>query len=448
VFITFAATAAQGIVVSPNGHFLQYEDGRPFFWLADTSWLMFERLNREETETYLEDRHKKGFTVLQVMVLHGVNEISQEGGRALVNDDPGTPDLEHGYWDRVDWVVERAAQKGMFIGMVAAWGSLVKGGQLNVSNAQAYATFLAHRYKSRPNIVWILGGDIRGSQNPEVWRIMGRTLKAEDPGHLITFHPFGRTQSSMWFHNEPWLDFNMFQSGHQRYDQDTDSPHKFGEDNWRYVSDDYARQPLKPVVDGEPSYEGIPQGLHDVTQPYWTDAECRRYAYWSVFAGAFGHTYGDNAVMQFYRAGIDKPAYGAKKAWSDAIQDPGAGQMQSLKQLMLSRPYFERVPDQSAIAGANGTGHDYVIATRGVSYLFAYSYTGRAFQIRMGTISGAKVHACWYNPRDGSAQSLGSFANRGIETFTPPGGAREVNDWVLILDDEGKRFPAPGKGSK
>jgi hypothetical protein len=292
----------------------------------------------------------------------------------------------------------------------------------------------------------MLGGDIRGSQNPEVWRIMGRTLKAEDPGHLITFHPFGRTQSSIWFHDEPWLNFNMFQSGHQRYDQDKDSPHKFGEDNWRYVSEDYARQPVKPVVDGEPSYEGIPQGLHDVTQPYWTDADCRRYAYWSVFAGAFGHTYGDNSVMQFYRGGADKPAYGAKKTWTDAIQDPGAGQMQFLKQLMLSRPYFERVPDQSLIAGVNGTGHDYVIATRGTNYLFAYSYSGRPFRIRMGAISGTKVHAWWYNPRDGSARSLGSFGNRGVDTFTPPGHASEGNDWVLVLDDEGRRFPAPGNG--
>jgi hypothetical protein len=26
----------------------------------------------------------------------------------------------------------------------------------------------------------------------------------------------------------------------------------------------------------------------------------RRYAYWSVFAGSCGHTYGHNAIMQFY----------------------------------------------------------------------------------------------------------------------------------------------------
>jgi hypothetical protein len=321
---------------------------------------------------------------------------------------------------------------------------LVKAGQLNTGNAVPYATFLARRYKEKPNVFWILGGDIRGDQNGEVWRLMGRTLKAEDPNHLITFHPFGRTQSSMWFHDEAWLAFNMFQSGHQRYDQDTASPRGFGEDNWRYVLDDYAKEPVKPVVDGEPSYEGIPQGLHDTSQPYWTDADCRRYAYWAVFAGAFGHTYGDNAVMQFYRPGIDKGSYGPRKPWSEAIQDPGSGEMQFLKLLMLSRPYFERVPDQSLIAGQNGTRRDYVIATRGASYLLAYTYTGKPFQIRTGAITGARVQAWWYSPRDGSARFLGAFANRGVRTFTPPGQPGDGNDWVLVLDDVSKQFPPPG----
>jgi hypothetical protein len=439
-----AAPPPQRISVSPNHRFLQYKDGRPFFWLADTGWLLFEKLDRADTVKYLEDRERKGFTVVQAVLLHGAGELGPDGGRALVEGDPGRPNLTAGgYWDHVDWVIDRAAEKGIYMAMVPAWGSLLKSGQLNARNAVPYASFLARRYKAKPNIFWVLGGDIRGDRNAEVWRLMGRTLKAGDPNHLITFHPFGRTQSSTWFHNEPWLDFNMFQSGHRRYDQDT-APDGFGEDNWRYVRDDYAKVPVKPVVDGEPSYEGIPQGLHDTSQPYWTDADCRRYAYWSVFAGAFGHTYGDNAVMQFHRPGIDKGSYGTKESWSEAIGDPGSSEMQFLKLLMLSRPYFERVPDQSVIAGRNGTRHDYVIATRGASYLFAYTYTGKPFQILMGAIAGAEIRAWWYSPRDGSAHEIGKVANRGERTFTPPGQPGEGNDWVLVLDDASKSFPPPG----
>ncbi len=436
------------IIVSPNGRSLQYQDGRPFFWLADTAWLMFDKLDPANTEKYLEDRRAKGFNVVQVMVIRSADEMGVDGSPALIGGDPAQPDLEHGYWSHVDWAVDRAAEKGIYIGMVAAWGSVVKSGKLNTSNAQAYARFLARRYRGKPNIFWILGGDIRGDQNADVWNLMGGTLKAEDPDHLITFHPFGRAQSSMWFHNEPWLDFNMFQSGHQRYSQDTDSIHKFGEDNWRYVAEDYAKKPAKPVIDGEPSYEGIPQGLHDPSQPYWNDADARRYAWWSVFAGAAGHTYGDNAVMQFYRGAGDQPAYGAKEPWTEAIHDPGSGEMQFLKKLMLSRPYFERVPDQSLIAGDNGTGHNYEIATRGAGYLFAYTYAGMPLRIRMGVITGSKVRAWWYSPRDGSAQAAGEFANRGERTFTPPGNPGEGNDWVLVLDDKSKKFPPPDAATR
>ena len=78
------------------------------------------------------------------------------------------------------------------------------------------------------------------------------------------------------------------------------------------------------MLDGEPSYENIPQGLHDTSQPYWTAADCRRYAYWAVFSGAFGHTYGDNAVMQFY-SGSGKGSYGPKGSWMEELSAPGVG---------------------------------------------------------------------------------------------------------------------------
>ena len=430
-----AAPPTGPILVSANHHFLQYADGAPFFWQGDTGWLLFGKLDRAETEKYLDDRQRKGFNVIQVMLLHTPRMKTAAGAPALIDGDPGEPDLTQGsYWDHVDWVLDRAAERGIWLALVPAWGSLVKQGSLNAKNAEPYATFLARRYRSKPNIFWIVGGDIAADEHADVWRLLGKTLKAEDPGHLVTYHPIGRTQSSTWFHNEPWLDFNMFQSGHQRYDQDTESPHRYGEDNWRYVRDDYARVPPKPVIDGEPSYENIPQGLHDGKQPRWTAADCRRYAYWSVFAGAFGHTYGDNSIMQFNKNSGGRGSYAPINTWVEALDDPGAAQMQYLKRLMLSRPYFDRVPDQTLVAGENGTRYDYVAATRGKSYAFAYTYTGKTFRIRLGVLSGPKVRASWYNPRDGSESAIGTFANEGVREFVPPGKPEPGNDWVLVLD--------------
>lgn len=80
-------------------------------------------------------------------------------------------------------------------------------------------------------------------------------------------------------------------------------------------------------------------GLHDLTQPYWKAADVRRYAYWDVFAGAAGHTYGHNSIMQFTGDLSQKGAFGAKYLWSDAIHHPGGAQMIHLKRLMESVDY-------------------------------------------------------------------------------------------------------------
>ncbi len=443
--------ALKPLTVSANHRFLQTSDGKPFFWLGDTAWKLFQQLDRAETQRYLDDRQSKGYTVIQCMVLHTGGDKAFNGAVALAGGDPGRPvvtpgnDLdkpgEYDYWDHVDWVIDQAAARGIYVGMVASWGSIAQRGALNMKNVESYSRFLAERYKGKANIVWMTGGDTYGNRNTEVWQAMGRTLKSVDPGHLVTYHPFGRTRSATWFHNEAWLDFNMFQSGHRRYDQDTE-PGAKGEDNWKYVQEDYAMTPVKPTVDGEPSYEGIPQGLHDAKQPKWQAEDCRRYAYWAVFAGAFGHTYGSNGVMQMFK-GPKVGSYGNTMVWSDAIQQAGAGQMQYVKKLILARPFFERIPDQGLVAGENGEKYDRVIATRGQSYALLYIYTGKPFKVQMGRITGRTVRAAWYSPKDGKWTAIGDFANNGVREFTPPGTPGNGNDWVLVLDDKSKNYPQP-----
>lgn len=438
-------SATQSLHVSENGRFLQYENGAPFFWLGDTAWLLFQNLNREEANRYLQDRSDKGFNVIQVMIANSLSDVNDYGDSAFIDHDPTQPDItpgssyqnpvEYDYWDHVDYIVDLAAQKGLYVAMVPVWGNAAKTLPDGGTWAAQYASWIAQRFRDRPNIIWLTGGDIRGDESPETWEQMGRTLDELDPRHLISFHPYGRTQSSTWFHDAAWLDFNMFQSGHRRYDQvGQDDPATWkGEDNWKYVVEDYALKPAKPTIDGEPSYENIPQGLHDPDEPYWTAADARRYAYWSVFAGSFGHTYGDNAVMLMHKP-AGRVIFGVRNYWFEAIDDPGAKQMRYLKDLILSRPYFERIPDQSFVAGHNGFKYEYVIATRGDNYAIFYTYTGRSFDVVTGKLPGKQVKASWFNPRNGDKTFIGDFTNSGTLHFDPPGDEKPGNDWVLILD--------------
>jgi hypothetical protein len=433
-----------GLVISENGRYLVTENGDPFFWLGDTGWLLFQKLNREEALKYLDDRKQKGFNVIQVMVIHDINKSTNfYGDSALTGhridqpmvtegSSPGDPE-QYDYWDHVDYIVKLAREKGMYLAMVPIWGSNVRSGQVTISQAKKYAGWLASRYSNEPNIIWVNGGDVKGSDSIRIWNTIGSAIRRSNPGHLITFHPFGRTRSSEWFHNESWLDFNMFQSGHRRYDQDT-AGLRYGEDNWRYMADDYKRSPVKPSLDGEPSYESIPQGLHDPSQPYWTDADVRRYAYWSVFAGGCGFTYGHNAIMQFNKKGNPDPAYGVRELWEDALDAPGASEMIFLKELMLSKPYFERVPSQEILAGDNGERYNYITATRGKDYAFAYTCNGRNMSISTERLRWKEYIASWFDPRNGSSVTIGTFTAGGTETFDPPGDKAAGNDWVLVLD--------------
>ena len=272
----------------------------------------------------------------------------------------------------------------------------------------------------------------RESDGLDVWNAIGNTLRKNDPDHLITFHPRGRSSSSEWFHNESWLDFNMFQSGHKDYSQDTTEP-RMGEDNWKFANIDYAMSPTKPTMDGEPSYEGIPHGLHDSTAAYWTADDVRRYAYWSVLAGSCGFTYGNNAVMQFYSLNDKGASFFPKMKWQEAINAPGAFQMQYLKKLILSKSYFDRIPDQSLIKD-NGEKYDRVIATSGKNFAMFYTWNGRTFTIDNSKLKFIPTKATWFNPKNGKSVSADKYNNKQT-AFDPPGEKENGNDWVLILEN-------------
>ncbi|MBO7379046.1 MAG: DUF4038 domain-containing protein, partial [Bacteroidales bacterium] len=263
--------------VSENQRYLQHADGTPFFWLGETGWLLPENLNRDEAAYYLSQCRQNGYNVVQVQTINDVPAYNIYGQPSHPNgyDFSAIDQQGYGYWQHMDYIIKTAEKNGIYIGMVCIWGGLVKAGLMSVEEARQYGTFLANRYKDAPNIVWIIGGDIQGYVKTEEWETLARTIRSIDKNHLMTFHPRGRTCSATWFNDAEWEDFNMFQSGHRRYGQrngdgDYTIAEDTEEDNWRYVESALALKHIKPILDGEPSYERIPQGLHDFSQPQWT----------------------------------------------------------------------------------------------------------------------------------------------------------------------------------
>ncbi|QMW02145.1 glycoside hydrolase family 140 protein [Spirosoma foliorum] len=454
LLLTVLDVLAQGafksgpLKVSDNHRYLVHQDGTPFFYMGDTAWELFHRLNREEADRYLKRRAEQGFTVIQAVGLaefDGLNVPNALGDKPLLNNDPTTPN--EAYFKHVDYIIDKAAENNLVIGFLPTWGDKVfksswgNGPEVfNPKNARTYGQWLGNRYKNRQNIIWILGGDRTprdGSDDVAIWRAMAEGIEAGVGGSdkaLMTFHPQPNSVqdggSSKWFHQDSWLDFNMHQNGHCR-----DTP------IYDKITVSYNRTPAKPTMDAEPIYEDHPVCFNVKDLGTSNAYDVRIYAYLDLFAGAHGHTYGCHDIWQMYSP--NRPAVnGPHIYWQEALELPGANQMKIVRRLMESRPLLDRIPDQSLIVENNYAPAERIQATRGKDYAFIYTTAGKPFTVNLDKISGQTLKNAWLNPRTGEVKENSTIANKGQQKFTPP-SAGYGQDWVLVLDDAAKNYPAP-----
>jgi len=455
-----------GLKLSANGHFLETETGNPFFWLGDTGWEMLHRLNRNEVDTYLENRSKKGFNVIQTVLVSEFIRMDKPtnfyGDSIFVDENPLKPFItkgnnpenaaEYDYWDHVDFAVKTAERKGLYLALVATWGEWViprSEKPLFNTNDQAYGYgwFLGNRYKNATNIIWILGGDRQPDERKngvELWRSMAEGIadgvngekkldgKANYSTTLMTHHSYN--SSSNWFHNDAWIDFHCWGSYHAEYNNTR---------SYELALADYKLNSPKPTINSEPCYEGHGVNYAVDDNGVFTSTDLRIAAYWSVFSGSAGFTYGAQPIWQFTDANRKKVSKMTFSSWQEALDLPGAEQSAILKNLMLKMKFNEMIPDQTVIVEGEGKCDQRVCALRSSSTLLVYIPTGFSPKIKLGTISGEKVKALWFNPRNGETTFIEELKNSGERRFDVPGMSKELGwlktgrgcDWVLIIKD-------------
>lgn len=436
--VSAADTPANLLQVAPNGRHLQYTDGTPFFYLGDTAWELLHRLNREEAVHYLEDRARKGFTVIQAVALAelgGLTVPNAYGALPLQDKDPTQPNED--YFVHVDFIVERAAALGLHLGLLPTWGKYWKTGDSNriftPDNARVYGRFLGRRYRDRP-IIWILGGDqnVVTAEERATIDAMAAGLEEGDGGnHLITFHPRGPGQSSLQLQDAAWLDFHLSQTSHAARDHDTGL----------YAEYDLTLIPVRPTLDGEPRYECIPVGFylrgHNPLDRF-NDDDVRQAAWWSVMAGACGHTYGNNNLWQMWQPGRT-PVIDADIPWQEALDHPGARQMGLLRRFMEANAFHTLVPDQRLILDGPIRGPAKIRAMRATdgSRLVVYTPRGEPFTLDQSIVRAARQRQSWFDPRYGVSHAfkVSSSAGEGqtFQTFTPPSSG-PGQDWVLVIE--------------
>ncbi len=455
------------IQVAANHRTLETADGpmgtsKPFFWLGDTAWELFHRLNREEAIQYLDTRKSQGFNVIQAVALaefDGLRQPNAYGDLPLLDLNPTTLAITGGadpadakqydYWDHVDFVIKAAADRGMYIGLLPTWGDKVAhlwgDGPIifDEKNARAYGNILGERYRNQPNIIWILGGDrpakYKGREDGldyddrPIWRAMAVGI-VEGVGHdvFITYHPWGGDNStSQYVHDEPWLDINSFQSGHGSREARA----------WDWVERDLKMTPPKPTLDMEPCYEDHAvnpwDGKWTRQRGYFTGYDVRARIWRGVFAGGCGVTYGDHFIWQFYDPAKNPPVNNGDTliTWQKAMYSEAATQLKHLKALIEYSPFAQCKADQSLILSKNPADWDkHIRAMRAEDGSFAMIYLpeNQPITVDLSKISGTKKRVQWYDPRTGNM----SVAKGKKGSFTPP---KKGRDWVLVLEDMGKK---------
>lgn len=453
------AGTAQSLQVSKNNRYLETEDGKPFLWLGDTAWELFHKLNREEALEYLDKRKEQGFTVIQAVILaenDGLRTPNPYGDIPLIDFSPVQPN--EAYFEHVDFIMDAANERGLYVGLLPTWGDKLYSPNpgagpevFTKENAKVFGAFLGSRYRDH-QLVWILGGDriVGNAEVMEIWRAMAIGLASGDEGtHLISYHPRGATSSSYWLHNEDWLDFNMYQSGHT---------HNFMA-VYDFAEVDWLKQPIKPTLEAEPAYEDMPLSFWEYIdwkdpkripdsalwesgllkekthfpEGYFTDYDVRVHAYWNLLSGSLGYTYGNNTVWQMFKKG-GPYAIPCLTDWHEALDRPGANDIRHIRSLFERYAFEKLIPDQSIVYGKNSKGENHIRAAQSAdkSFLMVYLAKGQSVDIYTGKMQ-QDFTVRWFNPRNGEMIEGESLEPGAIRSFLPPGQG-VGNDWMLVLD--------------
>ena len=429
--------------IHENGSYLMYEDGTPFFFLGDTAWDLFHRLSREETEYYYSVRAGQGFTVLQCVLLGGAGwniDFPNKYGRKslkkphseLIFDTDG-PDS---YWDHVEWCIRCGKKYGLYFAIVPMWYFRYMDKENTIFQgyepSYKYGKFLGERFGKYENIIWMLGGDVRVEDfmHPIFDGLADgiRDGEGEENRHLMTFHPISESSSVMQLGGDkPYLDFHSCQSSHTVNSYEA----------YRFFDDMKATG--KPYLDTEPQYEDhVANWKPELDRFDATDI--RRGAYESVLAGACGHTYGNPIICFFiYELKVPNEYFYigdlTGTGWMDALSHPGGEQIQYVKKLRLSRPYFDFRPAQEMVLNSDDDlQFGRISAGRGDKYAFIYTPYGREIQVDCTCLGGEFIRASWFNPRTGEETVICDMSPR--KAVFVPETCGKGQDWVLILESD------------
>lgn len=409
------------LLADKTGHRLVHQNGAPFFYLADTAWDFFHRLTEEEAALYLQDRRDKGFTVIQAVVISEFFNWnpSISGEEPFLGRDIARPNPR--FFDRVRRLVELAAQYDLYVLVLPIWAEFVTMRVWDIpmitspEQGYAYGNYLGGLLGGCPNVLWCLGGDRLPDEQAwgvETWRAMAHGIadgvngQPSQAGHtdysrtFMTFHC--HDSSARWFHDDDWIDMHMWGSYHSDpYDAVA----------YRFAHEDYDRPRPRPTVNGESPYENHCINYTEGAGRF-TARDVRRHAYWSVFAGACGHTYGAYEIFPFYDPDSPFAPVGTPgNHWKLALGYDGAAQLHFLRDL-LAEDFLRLAPCAKLVVGDAGCGplHTESLLRDDGRRAYVYSPVRQRLTIDAARLAPGDKKYRWFSPVTGARTPWMPFA--------------------------------------
>jgi hypothetical protein len=383
--------------------------GEPVLIHGDTAWSLITALTEHEIDSYLRDRHEKGFNAIIVnLIEHKFNGPATRAGETPFAQPTDWTTPNERYFAFADNVLRRAGELGIrvflapiylgYAGSDEGWYEEVLAN--GVERCHAYGRFLGERYGGLEHIVWLMGGDRNpGPTLPHVDAV-ARGIKESGSRQLFSAHCAPERSAVEEYGTGGWLDLNTtytYQLVHPR------------------LRTDYRREPPMPFVLIESTYEGE----HNASA-----LQIRRQAYWAILSGAAGQFIGNRPIWLF------------DPGWREAMDGRASRDMVHLRDLFAPLPWHTLVPDweHHVVTGGLGEFHglDYVTAARAAdgSLVVAYLPSRRPVTVDLSALAGGRAEVRWHNPRTGEETPIGTINAEGNCAFEPP----DEGDWVLLLD--------------
>lgn len=332
------------------------------------------------------------------------------------------------FWQRSDYLFDLCAAAGITVFFNLAYSTDLDVAALagfTTAQFQSYGTSLGARYKNRPNLVWMIGGDYFDNQATEL-TAMFTSIAGQGDSHLVGVENYAESTSRRDIRN----------NGVQTTGTNVADLNFVYSYNVTYWGIEYAANESSPIpaVWGDGHFD---QGS--------TDRKVMRdLLWWTLSSGGQGNVYGDEGTWGWTSSALTNMTSNTYAATDQPrIWDLFAG----LRGWHLLRPDT----DNSLVTAGRGTKADYVTTSGGSGGSYDNTDTQSGYVTASVTPSGrlaviyfpvdqtitvnaaemaAGYTARWVDPVSGASASTSTGSSYSPTGNNSIGGP----DWLLILE--------------